>query len=63
MSSLKREDVDPQGTQEWIESLEDEIEDHTRMKVESKYLTLDAILIRDVTLPLTLRNGIEKKER
>ena len=27
MSSLKREDVDPQGTQEWIESLEDEIEE------------------------------------
>ena len=28
MSNLKREDVDPQGTQEWIESLEDEIEEH-----------------------------------
>ena len=27
MSNLKREDVDPQGTQEWIESLEDEIEE------------------------------------
>ena len=27
MSNLNREDVDPQGTQEWIESLEDEIEE------------------------------------
>ena len=43
------------------EAIEDEIEDLTRAKVEAKYLTLDAILIRDVTLPQTLRNGIEKK--
>ena len=43
------------------EAIEDEIEALTRGKVEVKYLTLDAILIRDVTLPLTLRNGIEKK--
>ena len=43
------------------EAIEDEIEALTREKVEAKYLTLDAILIRDVTLPLTLRNGIEKK--
>ena len=28
MSNLKREDVDPQGTQEWLESLEDEIEEY-----------------------------------
>jgi len=43
------------------EAIEDEIEALTRAKVEAKYLTLDAILIRDVTLPQTLRNGIEKK--
>jgi len=43
------------------EAIEDEIEALTREKVEAKYLTLDAILIRDVTLPQTLRNGIEKK--
>ena len=43
------------------EAIEDEIEALTRAKVQTKYLTLDAILIRDVTLPLTLRNGIEKK--
>ena len=38
MSNLKREDIDPQGTQEWIESLEDEIEErgfeHTRHLLE-----------------------------
>jgi len=27
VSNLKREDIDPQGTQEWIESLQDEIEE------------------------------------
>ena len=27
MPNLKREDIDPQGTQEWIESLQDEIEE------------------------------------
>jgi len=43
------------------EAIEDEIEALTRNKIEAKYLTLDAILIRDVTLPQTLRNGIEKK--
>jgi regulator of protease activity HflC (stomatin/prohibitin superfamily) len=43
------------------EAIEDEIESLTRAKVETKYLSLDAILIRDVTLPQTLRNGIEKK--
>ena len=37
------------------EAIEDEIESLTRAKVETKYLRLDAILIRDVTLPLTLR--------
>jgi regulator of protease activity HflC (stomatin/prohibitin superfamily) len=43
------------------EAIEDEIESLTRIKVEAKYLFLDAILIRDVTLPQTLRAGIEKK--
>ena len=43
------------------EAIEDEIEVLTREKVETKYLTLDAILIRDVTLPASLRAGIEKK--
>merc|ERR1712146_760943 len=39
----------------------DEIETLTRAKVEPKYITLDAILIRDVTLPQTLRTAIEQK--
>tara|TARA_B110000116_G_scaffold257552_1_gene257848 strand:- start:546 stop:1364 length:819 start_codon:yes stop_codon:yes gene_type:complete len=43
------------------EAIEDEIEALTRVKVEDKYLTLDAILIRDVTLPQTLRTAIEQK--
>jgi prohibitin 1 len=43
------------------EAIEDEIEALTRVKVEAKYLTLDAILIRDVTLPQTLRTAIEQK--
>lgn len=43
------------------EAIEDEIESLTKEKVEAKYLSLDAILIRDVTLPQTLRAGIEKK--
>jgi pyruvate dehydrogenase E1 component len=36
MSNLKREDIDPQGTQEWIESLEDEIEERGFERI--KYL-------------------------
>ena len=43
------------------EAIEDEIEELTRTKIEAKYLTLDAILIRDVTLPQTLRAAIEQK--
>tara|TARA_B100000614_G_scaffold260911_1_gene289019 strand:- start:182 stop:1000 length:819 start_codon:yes stop_codon:yes gene_type:complete len=43
------------------EAIEDEIESLTKSKVESKYLFLDAILIRDVTLPQTLRTAIEQK--
>ena len=43
------------------EAIEDEIESLTRAKVEAKYLSLDAILIRDVQLPQTLRTAIEQK--
>jgi len=43
------------------EAIEDEIEALTRVKVQAKYLSLDAILIRDVTLPQTLRTAIEQK--
>ena len=43
------------------EAIEDEIEALTREKVARKYLQLDAILIRDVTLPQTLRAAIEQK--
>ena len=43
------------------EAIEDEIYSLTKTNIEPKYLTLDAILIRDVTLPITLRTAIEQK--
>ena len=43
------------------EAIEDEIYDSTKKKIEAKYLMLDAILVRDVTLPQTLRAAIEQK--
>jgi regulator of protease activity HflC (stomatin/prohibitin superfamily) len=43
------------------EAIEDEIYDRTKLNIEAKYLLLDAILIRDVTLPQTLRTAIEQK--
>merc|ERR1712166_1691081 len=41
------------------EAIEDEIYALTKINIEAKYLRLDAILIRDVTLPTTLRKAIE----
>ncbi len=43
------------------EAIEDEIYSLTKTNIEPKYLNLDAILIRDVTLPTTLRTAIEQK--
>ena len=43
------------------EAIEDEIYARTKENIEAKYLMLDAILIRDVTLPQTLRTAIEQK--
>ena len=43
------------------EAIEDEIYNQTRERVESKWINIDAILIRDVTLPLTLQTAIEQK--
>jgi prohibitin 1 len=43
------------------EVIEDEIYASTKKAIEAKYLFLDAILIRDVTLPQTLRAAIEQK--
>ena len=43
------------------EAIEDEIYARTKDNIEAKYLKLDAILIRDVTLPQTLRTAIEQK--
>jgi len=43
------------------EVIEDEIFERTKNALSTKYLLLDAVLIRDVTLPKTLQDAIEKK--
>lgn len=43
------------------EAIQQEIFDKTFKKVGEKYIILDAVLIRSVTLPDNLRNAIEKK--
>ena len=43
------------------ELIEDEIYARTKGKVAAKHIFLDAILIKDVTLPLVIRTAIEKK--
>jgi len=43
------------------EAIEDEIYAQTKERVESKFINIDAILIRDVTLPPTLQAAIEQK--
>jgi len=43
------------------EAIEDEIYAQTKERVESKFINIDAILIRDVTLPTTLQTAIEQK--
>ena len=43
------------------ETIEDEIFEKTLVALETKNINLDAVLIRDVTLPQTLQNAIEKK--
>tara|TARA_B100000579_G_scaffold73258_1_gene56210 strand:- start:43604 stop:44416 length:813 start_codon:yes stop_codon:yes gene_type:complete len=43
------------------EVIEDEIYERTKISLSSKYLLLDAVLIRDVTLPKTLQDAIENK--
>ena len=43
------------------ETIEDEIFEKTLVALQIKNINLDAVLIRDVTLPQTLQNAIEKK--
>ena len=43
------------------ETIEDEIFEKTFVALERKFINLDAVLIRDVTLPQTLQDAIEKK--
>ncbi|MCC5917897.1 MAG: prohibitin family protein [Cryomorphaceae bacterium] len=43
------------------EVIEDEMLSRARRTMEGKYITLDDVLIRDVSLPQSLRDAIEKK--
>ena len=43
------------------ETIEDEIFEKTQLALNAKFINLDAVLIRDVTLPQTLQDAIEKK--
>ena len=43
------------------ETIEDEIFEKTQVALNEKFINLDAVLIRDVTLPQTLQDAIEKK--
>jgi len=43
------------------ETIEDEVYEKTLVALERKNINLDAVLIRDVTLPQTLQDAIEKK--
>lgn len=43
------------------EVIEDEIMNRTRKSIADKHILLDDVLIRDVTLPLSLQEAIEKK--
>lgn len=43
------------------EAIQDEIFQRTMSNVEKKYLVLDAVLIREVELPQTLQDAIERK--
>ena len=43
------------------EAIQDEIFQRTSENVEEKYITLDAVLIREVELPKTLQEAIERK--
>ena len=43
------------------ETIEDEIFEKTQSALNEKFINLDAVLIRDVTLPQTLQDAIEKK--
>ncbi len=43
------------------EAIQEEIETRTKESIDKKFLVLDAVLIREVALPTTLKAAIEKK--
>ena len=63
--SVTREVIGEYGAEELYSTkrkiIEDQIEGLTRENVTSYFIQLDAILIRDVTLPVTLQDAIEQK--
>ena len=44
-----------------IKSIEEQISEKAKKSLKKKFITLDAILIKDISLPQKLRAGIEKK--
>ena len=63
--SVTREVIGEYGAEELYSTkrqvIEDQVEELTRKNVFGYYIILDAILIRDVTLPTTLQSAIEQK--
>lgn len=45
------------------DAIQNEIFAETRLKVESQYIQLNAVLVRDVTLPTAIKEAIERKLR
>ena len=43
------------------DAIQDEIFEETKKNVESQHIQLNAVLVRDVTLPLAIKEGIERK--
>ena len=45
------------------DAIQNEIFDETKKNVESQHIQLNAVLVRDVTLPLAIKEAIERKLR
>ena len=45
------------------DAIQNEIYDETKKNVESQHIQLNAVLVRDVTLPLAIKEAIERKLR
>ena len=45
------------------DAIQNEIYDETKKNVESQHIQLNVVLVRDVTLPLAIKEAIERKLR